>query len=486
MKDFSRWVGGAALVLSLGAVGNASAGTGVSRQPIVYGEDDRVEVYQTDHPVLAERARQSVAALLMPHALEYTDAGEVRLSDRGSESLSLCPGERFRGQPAPALCSAVLVDDDLLVTAGHCLGGTREEVERSCIELAVLFGLSYASEGRLSPMTAEDVYRCREVVAWDYGGGDRLAPDLAVIQLDRSVVPPLRPAPLAMEPPMLGQRVHAIGFPSGLPVKVDSGGEVMEVGERNSYFGANTDTFGGSSGGPIFNDAGEALGVLVRGGKDYTFERSCVRVVQADDGYEDIQVIQGAVAQICDGGWPSERLCGLRPSCGDGFCSFAESASSCPGDCTPLRCGDGRCELSEPLGCARDCTRAARAPAGWTCPLEYYEDALGCDCDCGGRDIDCEDPAQEVLNCPEGWACGAAGYCLSPDGEQATRHGGRWVPIEPAPEAEDDEFLVLVDDDGCGVGTPSPLRGQWPSLLLGLGLLCVAKRRGARRSREEA
>jgi len=481
MKNCSSWAGSVALTLIVGATRSASADLGVSRQPIVYGRDDRVEAYQTAHPVLADRARQSVAALLLPHALKYAESGEVSLRDPpGSGSLNLCPEERFRGQPAPARCSAVLVDEDLLATAGHCLGENRDEVERSCIELAAVFGLSYDGPGTLRPMTADDVYRCRDVVAWDYSDGDRLAPDLAVIQLDRGAVPPLRPAPITLALPMIGQRVHAISFTSGLPAKVDSGGRVMEVGQRRSYFGADTDTFDGSSGGPIFDDAGDILGVIVRGGRDYTLERSCAEVVHTGDGFEDIQVIEGLIARVCERGWPSQRLCGSPPSCGDGFCNFSESAASCPDDCAAPRCGDGRCELSEPLHCAWDCDRASRAPATWTCPVEYYQDTLGCDCDCGGRDVDCDDPVQELLNCPAGWACSAAGYCLSPDGEQTTRDGERWVVVEPARESEGDPALVLTDHhDGCSLNNRGPLALHWPKLLIGFGLIRLGRRRRA-------
>lgn len=491
MKNRSSWTGGVtltlamsvalALAMSVTATRTASAELGVSRQPIVYGQDDRVEVYQTARPVLADRARHSVAALLLPHALEYTASGDVSLRDLAdAPSLNLCPEERFREQPSPARCSAVLVDDDLLATAGHCLGENQDEVERSCIELAAVFGLSYEGPGRLSPMTADDVYRCREVVAWSYGAGDRLAPDLAVIQLDRGVVPPLRPAPMALAAPTMGQRVHAISFTAGLPAKIDSGGRVMEVGLRRSYFGADTDTFGGSSGGPIFNDAGEVLGLIVRGGKDYALDGPCAEVVRASGGFEDVQVSEGLLTQICARGWPSQRLCGSSPRCGDGACTFAESAESCPDDCTAPRCGDGRCELSEPLSCAPDCDRAARVPATWTCPVEYYQDGLGCDCDCGARDIDCDDPAQELLMCPAGWACSAAGYCLTPDGEQATRDGERWVVLAPAPESAA-AAVPAPHSHGCSLNHRSPPALRGLALLVGLGLLRLGLPRPGRR-----
>ena len=48
----------------------------------------------------------------------------------------------------------------------------------------------------------------------------------------------------------------------------------------------------------------------------------------------------------------------------------------------------------------------------WTCPLSQYYAGDGCDCNCGRWDVDCEDPAQAVSNCPaSNYACDYPDTC---------------------------------------------------------------------------
>ncbi len=77
--------------------------------------------------------------------------------------------------------------------------------------------------------------------------------------------------------------------------------------------------------------------------------------------------VDTALVDLCDeSGYPSARLCGIAPACGDAFCTAGESAS-CPGDCAGPVCGDGICApTDDAASCPYDCgaTVAYAAPGG--------------------------------------------------------------------------------------------------------------------------
>jgi Trypsin-like peptidase domain len=395
-----------AAAVSLVAAVSLAQPIGELRQPIIYGEDDRREVYEAESEVMRALARASVVALVSPRSLSYEPSGAVSIhAPTLDEAFFLCDGEAFAEQPNLAFCSGVLVDDDLVATAGHCLGDSYQEAFENCRALAIVFDYLYEAPGQLAPLSAEEIYRCRQVVTWSPGGVD---PDFAVIQLDRAVRPGLSPASFAENEVTLGQHVNVIGFGAGLPAKVDSGAAFVQDTSLPEYFTAPTDTFGGNSGSPLFDDAGQLLGLNVRGQPDWRMEGFCTAAVRATFGDEIHQRTSSVLAAICDGGWPSLRLCGTAAACGDGVCSASES---CPADCPLPSCGDGLCEGSEPSDCYTDCPSFVEIPPDWTCPIGYYGDRLGCDCNCGGRDVDCDNPYQEVLNCPLNAFCNAEGAC---------------------------------------------------------------------------
>lgn len=430
------------LALLCAVAPSAAQSTGELRQPIINGEDDRREVYDVESEVLRARARQSVVALASPRSLGYEAGGLVSVNGPTlGEAQGLCSGEAFAEQPILAWCSGVLVDDDLVATAGHCLGSSLLDATLTCRELALVFGFLYAAEGQLAQLSVDDVYRCRSVAVWSQSD-DPNAPDLAVVQLDRPVVGGLAPASFAEVEAELGQRVNLIGFGSGLPAKVDSGGVVTRTAGLGEYFRADTDTFGGSSGSALFDDAGRVLGLHVRGELDWSSTGQCTYAVRGGLGFESHQRASSVVQALCDASWPSPRLCGTEAVCGDAICSPAEA---CPNDCPPARCGDGRCEGAEPGVCDVDCPSFQAVPSGWICPPAYYGDRLGCDCGCGARDVDCDDPGEQVLGCVTGATCDERGVCL--------RFGSAGMDAEV--EAEKVPWRG-PDDDARGDSEPQP------------------------------
>lgn len=64
--------------------------------------------------------------------------------------------------------------------------------------------------------------------------------------------------------------------------------------------------------------------------------------------------------------------------------------------------------------CQADGTCTVSLPDGWQCRSRFYGTGDGCDCNCGARDPDCDDPDQEVFGCVPGSACNADGSCETP------------------------------------------------------------------------
>jgi len=206
-------------------------------------------------------------ALVHAQTLEIGANGGVRIPPISSrEAYNLCDSERFGDQPAFALCSGVLVSESLVLTAGHCarlLG---------CEEQAWMFGYAMTAPGALPELGEADVYRCASVVLavrevdaagrrWDFG----------VIELDRSVAAPRHAAPIGLDLPEVGDRVGVIGYPAGVPVKVDDARVLATRPDALDYFSLNSDTFDRSSGSSVVNARGELIGLLARGAYDYEY-----------------------------------------------------------------------------------------------------------------------------------------------------------------------------------------------------------------------
>ena len=385
--------------------------------PIVYGSDDRKEVF--DHPdaTLRSIAAQSIVALMHPENVVVGSDGSAQLyGGTLSADFALCPGERFADEPTAAFCSGTLIDDDLVLTAGHCL-----QTAEDCTRARFVFGYYYDSPGSFHSVTSDDVYSCRRIVVQQLSNDGGQTLDYAIAQLDRPVSGGHVPAPVSTSTGAMtvGASVSIIGFGSGLPAKIDDGGTVVNSRERVlDYFEATTDSFGGNSGSGVFDSSHQVAGILVRGGDDYVSTGACnvVNVVSAaTSSAESISYVARPIGELCAMSWPSARLCGgSGGTCGDGTCAGSETSATCASDCTAGSCGDGVCAVGEdPTSCATDCAGGGprTVPPSWTCAPGFWDALDGCDCACGPRDPDCDVLGQRVLDCAAGEICDASGAC---------------------------------------------------------------------------
>lgn len=245
------------------------------RTKVVYGNDDRLDVFQVSSPgLLAVTA--STAAMIPLSVLQNKGSTFELPVNKFGEDYGLCKNEPFYSQPNPAMCSAFLVGPDLLATAGHCVS------ELSCSANTNAFVFDYKmTDDKTAPSSvpSDNVYFCKSVVARELTREQ----DYALIKLDRPVVG-RAPLTLAKTPVVQGDSLILVGHPSGLPTKVAGGASVRKV--ETGFFVANTDSYGGNSGSAVFNAKTlEVVGILVRGEEDYAYDYNgqCTRTNYCKD-----------------------------------------------------------------------------------------------------------------------------------------------------------------------------------------------------------
>ena len=235
---------------------------------VIYGDDNRADLYTIKDTAWYEIAKSTVALMDSAKLIEFENHYEVP-SKKFGEQMILCEGEPFWHQPIAADCSGFLIDEDIVITAGHCV-----RVEGYCHLTSFIFDYSYRKESdNPTKVPKENVYQCKRLIHSQANGVTNN--DFAVIQLDRKVKD-RSPLPYRQQGQIqVGDKVTVIGHPFGLPTKFADDATVRETFD-SIYFKTNLDTFAGNSGSPIFNEnTGLVEGILVRGDVDFVFEDGC-------------------------------------------------------------------------------------------------------------------------------------------------------------------------------------------------------------------
>ena len=259
----------------------------MAQSRIIYGDDDRIDYSKA--PAAMQKLADSVVSFWDKDYIRDVNGQKYLLTVTFEKGVGLCPGETFGQQPIGAFCSGTLVGEDLVLTAGHCI--TDEE---SCAKARMVFGFNDKNLNNgmalndtvtAYPVDPKEIYSCSKIVKrhlgkqhtstvgmiWDYimFKHDKVAPDYALIKLDRKVTG-RSPLPVERNTKLNeGDKIFVIGHPVGLPVKV-AGGATIRNNKPKHFYLTDLDTFGGNSGSAVFSQkSGKIVGILVRGSTDF-------------------------------------------------------------------------------------------------------------------------------------------------------------------------------------------------------------------------
>ncbi len=255
----------ASLLILASCTDGSPANGGAGGKGDVWDTDDRVERYEIQTEALREAARSSGGTFLLTDLVhdETRDVWSAKTPTKTlGEDQRLCEGERFANQPAVAYCSATLITDDIMVSAGHCFQWSR------CEDFAVVFDYAYDAAPSDPMAVSKDipgskVYRCAEMLAtaYDVDYDAERGSDYAVFRLDRKVTD-RPPAPVNWSDTLdNGEPAYVIGHPSRIPQKLAMG-RILD-NTNPDFVVHDADVFGGNSGGGLFDARGRLIGIHV-------------------------------------------------------------------------------------------------------------------------------------------------------------------------------------------------------------------------------
>lgn len=237
------------------------------KQKVIYGTDDRQDLFNVTDPAILNEADSVVALFESNDIVDNGNSTSTLNTVNFGTSRNLCSTEPFADQPTGCFCSGFLVAPDIIATAGHCVNASNV----TNVRFVFGFRMGNATTAETVINNAE-IYRGVSIIGRQETSN---GPDWALVRIDRAVtnhrIAQVRRTGKIADT----QAVHVIGHPVGLPAKFAAGAAVRD-NQQNTFFVANLDTYGGNSGSPVFNSqTHEVEGILVRGEADFIAQGDC-------------------------------------------------------------------------------------------------------------------------------------------------------------------------------------------------------------------
>ncbi|MCP5048266.1 MAG: trypsin-like peptidase domain-containing protein [bacterium] len=236
----------------------------------VRGTDERLDLYEVPEEKIKRNANCTGAIFMRRNLKDNKDGTSTLEVERFQDVFNLCDLEPFNHQPVAAgrSYSCVLVEEDVIATAGHCAK------PKNLKELRITFGFKMEDSSTVvTTFSNNDIYKGTKIIGRmrNRGGNQE---DWALVKLDRKVEN-IPVATLSGKAIRRGTGLYILGHPAGLPMKYAPGPCVGDI--NGSYFVADLDVYSGNSGSPVFDcKTHELVGIVCRGDSmDFRWSGCC-------------------------------------------------------------------------------------------------------------------------------------------------------------------------------------------------------------------
>jgi V8-like Glu-specific endopeptidase len=236
----------------------------------IYGVDDR-ELVTSNSLEIIKSLSKSVGIIVSVDNLDIGLFTTKILASSLQENVNMCLNEKFITRPSLSACTAFLVAEDIIVTAGHCFQDYSD-----CKTKKIIFEMTAQKQSSKGyTILSKNVFSCKEIIRSQFGGDS----DFAIIRLDKKPNRPFLKLNRTHEKISDNASVFMLGHPMGLPLMLSKSSKIVD-NTSNEIFKTSLDSFVGNSGSPVFNTKTfEVEGLLVSGQEDlvYDSERECYR-----------------------------------------------------------------------------------------------------------------------------------------------------------------------------------------------------------------
>lgn len=200
--------------------------------------------------------------------------------DTFADRYKMCIPTGFEQEKLWSMCSGVLISKNKILTAGHCIS------EDTCSDKVFTFDYNKADDVAGLQKDANKIYHCKRVIKHSKPVPQIQLVDYAIVELDREVTDR---SPTQIKSQGLNQGlVYGFGHPLGFSKKISEGyinnnQNHFNQTAREPFYKISMNSFAGISGGPLVNERGELVGLIVRGDSNFIHDKFCSYIQTCDE-----------------------------------------------------------------------------------------------------------------------------------------------------------------------------------------------------------